>query len=151
MDAVALGRYVLPALETLAGWLPHLRCATLCTADGFNVCSIGISEAQLGKLAALAGSLLTLGDATLASLHDGAKDGASAPGIDLLTLEAGHWLTVAVRVSGPGQPLVLLVSVTQTPLGVLHLRARQTAEQLSNLLGHSSTPANRQSHGDLRS
>ena len=61
MDSVALGRYVLPALETLAGWLPHLRCATLCTADGFNVCSIGITEKQLGRLAALAGSLLVGG------------------------------------------------------------------------------------------
>jgi hypothetical protein len=41
----------------------------LCTADGFNVCSIGVNETQLGKLAALSGSLFTMGAATLGSHH----------------------------------------------------------------------------------
>lgn len=146
MDSVALGRYVLPAMERLSGRLAHLRCAALCTADGFNICSIGISEAQLGKMAALAGSLLTLGDATLSSLSNDAD-----VKLDLLTLEAGQWITVAVRVVAPGEPLVLMVSATQTPLGVLHLRARQTAEEISALLGcsrsNTSTTTPSPTHG----
>ncbi|MEY4754554.1 MAG: hypothetical protein RJA44_2229 [Pseudomonadota bacterium] len=146
MDSVALGRFVLPAMERLAACLPQLRCAALCTGDGFNVCSIGVTEAQLGKMAALAGSLLTLGDAMLASLAP--ADAATLP-LEVLTLQTGSWITVAVRVAAPGRPLVLMISATQAPLGVLHLRARQSAQEISELLGCSSPPtADRQNKGD---
>ena len=147
MDSVALGRFVLPAMEKLSERLPHLCCASLCTADGFNVCSIGITEQQLGKMAALSGSLLTLGEAMLNNLS------ASTPGpvLDIMTLEAGTWIIVAVRVAAPGQPLVLTLSATQTPLGVLHLRARQTAEEISSLLGYTSPAKPPQTQGDILS
>ncbi|MFM2067618.1 MAG: hypothetical protein RLZZ584_2527 [Pseudomonadota bacterium] len=157
MDSMAMGKRAVPAMERLAERLPQLRCAVLCTADGFNVCSIGVSEAQLGKLAALSGSLFTMGSATLASLDDDAPTAAPArPGaldapadlaeqrrraatrrseLGVLTLEAAGSIIVAVQVPHATQTLVLLIAAHQTPLGVLHLRARQGAEELAELFG----------------
>jgi predicted regulator of Ras-like GTPase activity (Roadblock/LC7/MglB family) len=165
MDSMAMGKRAIPAMEKLAERLPQLHCAVLCTADGFNVCSIGVSETQLGKLAALSGSLFTMGAATLASLGDEGQApappaAAVAPGpaaptpimplpgsaarapqaselgeLGVLTLEASGSIIVAVQVPHASQTLVLLIAAHQTPLGVLHLRARQSAGELAELFG----------------
>ena len=133
MDSMAMGKRAVPAMELLAARLPQLRSAVLCTGDGFNVCSIGVTESQLGKLAALASSLFTMGEA-LSSLSD--DDSAGGPsGLDVLTLEAGGSILVAVQVPHPTQPLVLMIGARSTPLGVLHLRARQSADELGRLFG----------------
>lgn len=134
MDSMAMGKRAVPAMELLAARLPQLRSAVLCTGDGFNVCSIGVTESQLGKLAALASSLFTMGEATLSSLSDGDTTG-SPPGLDVLTLEAAGSILVAVQVPHPTQPLVLMIGARSTPLGVLHLRARQSADELGRLFG----------------
>jgi predicted regulator of Ras-like GTPase activity (Roadblock/LC7/MglB family) len=174
MDSMAMGKRAIPAMDRLAERLPQLRCAVLCTADGFNVCSIGVTEQQLGKMAALTGSLFTMGAATLASLdednldaappadapagasisHIGAARAGSArqrgkPGeLGVLTLEASGCIIVAVQVPHATQTLVLLIAAQQTPLGVLHLRARQSAEELGELFGAraKAPPVDRQPH-----
>jgi predicted regulator of Ras-like GTPase activity (Roadblock/LC7/MglB family) len=133
MDSMAMGKRAVPTMELLAARLPQLRSAVLCTGDGFNVCSIGVTESQLGKLAALASSLFTMGEATLSSLSDDTDGGPS--GLDVLTLEAGGSILVAVQVPHPTQPLVLMIGARSTPLGVLHLRARQSADELGRLFG----------------
>jgi predicted regulator of Ras-like GTPase activity (Roadblock/LC7/MglB family) len=132
MDSMAMGKRAVPAMELLAARLPQLRSAVLCTGDGFNVCSIGVTESQLGKLAALASSLFTMGEATLSSLSD---DTTPPSGLDILTLEAAGSILVAVQVPHPNQPLVLMIGARSTPLGVLHLRARQSADELGRLFG----------------
>lgn len=130
MDSLAMGKLVLPSMEKLPARLPHLHSAVLCSEDGFNVCSIGVSEEQLGKMAALASSLLTIGEATVNSL----ASGSGPSSLDVLTLQAADWTIVGVRVPHPHQPLVLMVSATATPLGVLHLSARQTADDIASRL-----------------
>jgi predicted regulator of Ras-like GTPase activity (Roadblock/LC7/MglB family) len=172
MDSMAMGKRAIPAMDRLAERLPQLRCAVLCTADGFNICSIGVTEQQLGKMAALTGSLFTMGAATLASLdedtlaaaspvdgqsqaqtHAGASisqigtaragsphDGSKPGELGVLTLEASGCTIVAVQVPHATQTLVLLIAAQQTPLGVLHLRARQSAEELGGLFGPRARP-----------
>ncbi|MEY2688490.1 MAG: hypothetical protein RL375_2688 [Pseudomonadota bacterium] len=179
MDSMAMGKRAIPAMDRLAERLPQLRCAVLCTADGFNVCSIGVTEQQLGKMAALTGSLFTMGAATLASLdedsvaaarasgtsmagtstagteqpagasisHIGAARQGAAPAaraspgeLGVLTLEASGCIIVAVQVPHATQTLVLLIAAQHTPLGVLHLRARQSAEELAELFGARARP-----------
>lgn len=138
MDSLALGQFVLPVMEKLPAKLPQLRSAVLCTEDGFNVCSIGVTEDQLGKMAALASSLLTMGEATVHNL----MSGTTPKSLEVLTLQAGPWTTVGVRVGSASRPLVLMVSATDTPLGVLHLSARQVAEEVrQKLTGTSARPA----------
>ena len=146
MDSMAMGKRAIPAMDRLAERLPQLRCAVLCTADGFNVCSIGVTEQQLGKMAALTGSLFTMGAATLASLDDDASNVTSirrtSPGeLGVLTLEASGCIIVAVQVPHATQTLVLLIAAQHTALGVLHLRARQSAEELGELFGSRARPA----------
>ena len=68
MDSLALGQFFLPTIEKMAVRIPQLRCAVLCTPDGFNICSLGLTENQVGKMAALSSSLLSVGDATVSSL-----------------------------------------------------------------------------------
>lgn len=133
-----MGRFVLPVMEKLPARLQQLRSAVLCTEDGFNVCSIGVNEEQLGKMAALASSLLTIGQATVGTL----AVGEGMQSLDVLTLQAGDWTVVGVRVAHAAQPLVLMLSATATPLGVLHLSARQTAAEIAGkLTGAPSTTA----------
>jgi predicted regulator of Ras-like GTPase activity (Roadblock/LC7/MglB family) len=146
MDSMAMGKRAIPAMDRLAERLPQLRCAVLCTADGFNVCSIGVNEQQLGKMAALTGSLFTMGAATLASLDDDTSNVTAirrtSPGeLGVLTLEASGCIIVAVQVPHATQTLVLLIAAQHTALGVLHLRARQSAEELGELFGSRARPA----------
>lgn len=137
MDPVTLGQLVLPVMERLSTRLPQLRCAALCMADGFNVCSIGITEVHLGRMAALAGSLLTIGETMLDTLS-----GSTVPEpLDVLTLQTASGTSVAVRVDVPGWPLVLMLSATaQTPLGVLHLCARDSAAEIVGVLDEAPVP-----------
>jgi predicted regulator of Ras-like GTPase activity (Roadblock/LC7/MglB family) len=177
MDSMAMGKRAIPAMDRLAERLPQLRCAVLCTADGFNVCSIGVTEQQLGKMAALTGSLFTMGAATLASLDEEPVDtrsaaappagatishiGAARTGssgntslarpastseLGVLTLEASGCIIVAVQVPHATQTLVLLIAAPHTPLGVLHLRARQSAEELGELFGARARPTSVDRH-----
>lgn len=131
MDSIAMGKLVLPAMEKLPARLQHLQAAVLCTEDGFNVCSIGVGEEQLGKMAALSSSLLTIGQATVQSL----ASGSGASSLDVLSLQSADWTIVGVRVPHPSQPLVLMLSARNTPLGVLHLSARQACEDIVTRLG----------------
>ena len=47
MDSLALGQLFLPAIQKMASRIPKLRCAVLCTPDGFNLCSLGLTEDQV--------------------------------------------------------------------------------------------------------
>ncbi len=37
MDSLAMGHYFLPVLQDMVTSLPKVRCAVLCTPDGFNI------------------------------------------------------------------------------------------------------------------
>lgn len=130
MDSIALGQIFLPALQKMATRIPHLRCAVLCTPDGFNLCSLGLTESQVGKMAALSSSLLSVGDATVASL----AQGDDIPGaLDLMTLEANGLQIVSVKIHRTGSPLVLLVGA-KASLGVVLVGVKATVSDLLRVL-----------------
>lgn len=129
MDAAEMGRLVLPAFEVIPRKLPQCLCAMLCTPEGFNLCSIGITADQLGKVAALTSSLISLGEATVNAV-------ASTPGnpLDVLTLQSGENTTVGIKVPYASGHLLLLITAKATPLGVILTVARSAAQQVRELL-----------------
>lgn len=130
MDSVALGQFVLPAFESLPRKLPNYLCAVLCTPDGFNLCSIGIGNDQLGKIAALSSSLMAVSEATLRAVQNDDTDCV----LDTITLQAGDVTTVSIKVPHVVNYLVLIISARATPLGVLLNVARSTAAQVRELM-----------------
>jgi predicted regulator of Ras-like GTPase activity (Roadblock/LC7/MglB family) len=129
MDSAAMGRLVLPAFEVIPKKLPQCVCAMLCTPEGFNLCSIGVTPDQLGKVAALASSLISLGEATVNAVNN-------TPGgeLDVLTLQAGELTTVGIKVPHVSGYLLLMVSARSTPLGAILTVARSTAQRVQELL-----------------
>lgn len=129
MNSEALGRLVLPAMEQLPKRINPLSAAVLCTPDGFNICSLGVDETQVGKLAALSGSLLSVGNAAMVELRPELGNKAT----DLLTLRAGNFQILGLKVHKPGGHLVLMAAAEKVALGVMIVGAQQVASQIEKL------------------
>ena len=130
MDSLALGKFFLPTLQKLATRIPNLRCAVLCTPDGFNICSLGLSEDQVGKLAALSSSLLSVGAASVTSLT---PEGDSAPELEMVTLQAGSLQIVGAPIT-QGQRRFVLMASAQAPLGAVIVGVKATSADIAQLL-----------------
>ncbi|OIO60513.1 MAG: hypothetical protein COX57_07260 [Alphaproteobacteria bacterium CG_4_10_14_0_2_um_filter_63_37] len=130
-DSVAFGRFVQPALEGLPQRLTHKGSAVLCSPDGFNLCSVGVTSDQIGKMAALASSLIAIGEATASAVH---TDAASAEQLDLLTLQSGSLTTVCIKVPCLDSYLLLMVSAHATALGVVLTVTRSVADEVGKRL-----------------
>jgi predicted regulator of Ras-like GTPase activity (Roadblock/LC7/MglB family) len=126
-----IGRALLPTLQRLADSLPAFSSAMICTADGFNLCTIGVDEDQVSRLSAMTSSLHSIADAVSSSVHD--DEGGP---LDMVTLTNGSSKTVvlAVRELIVGQ-LLLWVTVGDDSLGALLMRARVAAESIRDKLG----------------
>jgi hypothetical protein len=130
MDLATLGRKVAPAIELIPRKLAQCTCATLCTADGFNLCSIGVTAEQLGKMAALTSSLISLGDAMQNTIGN-----ANNEAVDVITLQSGDTSSVGIKVPLAQQGyLLMLVSAQGAPLGVILTIARNAALEVRKLL-----------------
>jgi hypothetical protein len=141
MDSLALGQYFLPCVEKMAARIPQLHCAVLCTPDGFNLCSVGLNEEQVGKMAALSSSLFSVGDAAVDNLNlsgNGAHarlsiDGDAASGLDYLTLEAHGLQIVSKKIIRPGRNFILMAAA-RAPLGVVLVGVKATVADIQKLL-----------------
>jgi predicted regulator of Ras-like GTPase activity (Roadblock/LC7/MglB family) len=130
MDSLALGKYFLPVLQKLASRLPNTSCVLLCTADGFNVCSLGLTEAQVGKMAALGSSLMSVAAATVSSVL---TDETEASRFNLLTMNTGDLQLVCTKVTRrQGGNLILLVGA-RTTLGGTLVCVKTAIDELSKL------------------
>lgn len=129
MNSEALGHFVLPAMEQLPRRIPKLSAAVLCTPDGFNICSLGVDERQVGKLAALSGSLLSVGDATLTELHPE----LGQESLDLLTLQGGSFQILGLKVRKPQGHLILMAAAQHTALGVMIVGMQHVANEIEAL------------------
>ena len=127
MDSLALGQHFLPALEKMASRIPQLRCAVLCTPDGFNLCSLGLTEDQVGKMAALSSSLLSVGDATVASLL---PEGSPSTGLEMMTMEANGVQFVSTKIKRPSGGDLVLLAGAATALGVVLVGVRAAVADL---------------------
>lgn len=130
MDSLALGKIYQPALEKMATRIPHLRCGVLCTSDGFNLCSIGLTENQVGKMAALSSSLLSVGEAVVSTL---VPENTSSGGLDIMTMEANGIQIVSTRIHRSGGYLILMAAA-KAPLGVVLVGVKATVDEVRKLL-----------------
>lgn len=130
-DSVAFGSFVQPALEALPQRLPQKGSAVLCSPDGFNLCSVGVTADQIGKMAALTSSLIAIGEATATAIH---TEPSPSEELDLLTLQSGSLTTVCIKVPHKGTYLLLMVSAHTTPLGVVLTVARSVADEVRKRL-----------------
>ncbi|MEZ5191746.1 MAG: hypothetical protein R2734_04010 [Nocardioides sp.] len=104
----------------------------ICTADGFNLCSIGLDEAAVDRVSALTSSLHSIADAVTDATQEAGRP------LDMVSLANGTSKTVvlAVRDLIVGQLLVHVTADTDT-LGVLLVRARVAAESVRATLADS--------------
>jgi predicted regulator of Ras-like GTPase activity (Roadblock/LC7/MglB family) len=126
-----IGRALLPVLQKLSDGLPDFSSAMICTADGFNLCTIGVSETQVNRLSAMTSSLHSIADAVSGSVHD--QDGGA---LDMVSLSNGASKTVVIAIRNLiiGQ-LLLWVTAGDDSLGVLLMRAKVAAEEIRAVLG----------------
>ena len=132
MDPLSLGKILHPHLEKMAKRIPHLRYAVLATLDGFNICSLGLTESHVGKMASLSGSLFSIGEAIV----EAARDTGPSSGwenLDLQTFEASKLQIVNTRIPGSHPQLVLMVGAT-APLGVVLVGVRVTIQEIKQTI-----------------
>ncbi|OGB41511.1 MAG: hypothetical protein A2W72_01075 [Burkholderiales bacterium RIFCSPLOWO2_12_67_14] len=110
--------------------IPRLRCAVLCTSDGFNLCSIGLTEDQVGKMAALSSSLLSVGEAVVSTL---VPENTGSGGLDIMTMEANGIQLVGTRIHRSGGYLILMAAAN-APLGLVLVGVKATADEVRVLL-----------------
>jgi predicted regulator of Ras-like GTPase activity (Roadblock/LC7/MglB family) len=122
-------------MEQLFERLPQVRASILCSADGFNLCALGVDEYQVSRLAALNSSLYAVSGAAVE-----ASSGSPRP-LDFVTLVSGGQLCVLIAIAHPTRGhLLLCASAEDVRLGGLLYEVRTTAERLASLLLTDSEP-----------
>lgn len=134
MDHKLLGERVLPTMRELPKRVPKLSAAVLCTPDGLNICSIGLDEAQVGKLSALSGSLLSMGNAAVRELRPGDEANVAA---DSLAIKVGNFQLLSIRVDKPNGHLVLTIAADDCALGLMIVSAEYVVRELIKVIGEA--------------
>lgn len=125
----------------MASRIAQLQFAMLCTPDGFNLCSLGLNEDQVGKMAALSSSLFSVGEAAVDSISFNGDTASAPPGTDddpstglsYLTLEARGLQIVTTKISRPAGNFILLAAA-RTSLGVVLVGVKATVADIEKLL-----------------
>lgn len=134
----AIGKFVLPIMKTLNDKMPNMLGAVLCTADGFNICSIGLEEVNVGKMASLSSSMFSIGNAvidTLSENMDSLSESKEQKKELLLTIDSFQVVIVEVK-HGRSDNLVLLVAVDQTATGIVFMTIRKVVNMLEDKLNN---------------
>jgi len=108
-----IGRALLPILRRLLTTTPTVTSAMIGTADGFNLCALGLDEGDVSRVSAMTSSLLSMADA----VTDVVDKGEDHP-LDLVSLNHGTHVTIvrAVRHLIIGQLLIWVTGdATQRP------------------------------------
>lgn len=113
----------------MAAKIPRLHCGVLCTPDGFNLCSIGLTEDRVGKMAALTSSLLSVGEAVVSSLG---SENTGSGGLDVITMEASGVQIVSTRITRSDGYLILMAAAN-APLGVVLVGVKAAADAVRSL------------------
>ena len=88
-----IGRALLPILHQIVDTTPEVTSAMIGTADGFNLCAIGLEEDDIARVSAMTSSLLSLADA-VTDVVDKADDHP----LDVVTVAHGPFVTVMLTV-----------------------------------------------------
>lgn len=126
-----IGRALLPILHQIIETTPTVSSAMICTADGFNLCSVGLDETDVSRVSAMTSSLHSIADA----VTDAVDKGEDRP-LDMVSMAHGTHATVvlAVRHLVTGELLLWLTGEAEM-LGVLLVRARAAAAFIREKVG----------------
>jgi predicted regulator of Ras-like GTPase activity (Roadblock/LC7/MglB family) len=129
-----IGHASVPVLLEIGERLPSMDAAMLCTADGFNLCAVGVDEEQVGRLAALSSSLYSVSGATA-----GALDSGRSEPLDVVSLvsQSRQLIVISLAHQTLGY-LLLVVSAKDVRLGEMLVVARGAARQITGLLNSLS-------------
>lgn len=123
-----LGSAAQPELEALGERVEGIEAVLFCTADGLNLCTLGVFERDVGRLSALTSSIFSVAMA----LRKAAR--AEAHGLSVhLSAEDAHTILVSVELPGVGS-FVLGAHATDVQHGVLLVETRRTAELITQKL-----------------
>ncbi len=130
MWSTQIGRALMPTLRELRQTIKGFSCAMICTADGFNLCTLGVDESGVLRLAALTSSMHSIADAVTQAVH-----GEEDRRLDLLTLtdQNSTIVVLAIRDLIVGK-LLLWVATEDETLGALLVRSQRAASQVRGLL-----------------
>lgn len=121
----SLGGSVAPVISALVHEVPQVRAALVCSADGHNLCTVGVDATDVGRLSALTSTLVAAATAV--------QDAVTTSGTDAdamtVHVSAGdqHTALRAVDVPGHGR-FVLGVHAEEMSLGTLLVQVRTTCE-----------------------
>ena len=129
----SVGARLLPVLEDVITSLPSSTIAMVCTADGFNLCALGLEESQVDRVSAMASSLYSVAAAATAASGDSERDDLNA--MNMVTLSHGEQSTVVMAVDGlPLGPALLWVTGRRESLGAIIYRTREAAGRMPRAL-----------------
>lgn len=127
--AAAAGEQLLPLLQALEDSLPGLESAMVCTADGFNLCSLGFDAGTVRRVSAMSSSLTSLASAVTATSRPVLADEGDTS-LALLTLVHGASITVVLPVRRDHDDLLLWVTAGDTTLGALLVHAEKATDAI---------------------
>lgn len=129
-----IGHDLLPYLEKLAASLPSVTSVMVSTADGFNLCSMGLDEGTVDRVSAMGSALHSVARSAVESLGR-PGDSPSGPPESLTIAHDGN-TTVVLTVPAVGQEHALLwVTGSDDSLGAILFRARAVVPDVSAILG----------------
>ena len=125
----SLGNFLMPLLSELADEVPQMRAMLFTSADGLNLCTLGVRESDVGRLSALTSSVFTV-----AAAHRKVVTSADS---DAMTVHISsgddHTVLYAVELPGLGH-FVLGAYAEDIPLGRLLVHIRRSAERITERL-----------------
>lgn len=130
----AIGSFVVDDMKELDVRLSGLSGAILTTADGFNICALGIDGTNVGKGASLASTMFSLTSAITDTIsgNDGKSPAASQQEV---LISSGDLQIAMLQINHPTlDNLVLLVAAEKTMAGLLLATARLVVDRIEKKL-----------------
>ncbi|MGL4743184.1 MAG: hypothetical protein ACRCXL_02160 [Dermatophilaceae bacterium] len=120
-----LGAAVQPELAELSDRVDGADLVLFCTADGLNLCALGISRRDVGRVSALVSSIFS----TATALRTAGR--ATSEGMTVhLSDDGSSVVLVQVEVAGTGT-FILGAHATEVPHAILLIETRRMAERIA--------------------
>lgn len=135
----AIGNLVVDDIKELQTRLDGLFGAILTTADGFNICALGLENDNVGKAASLTSSMFSLTQAITETVLESAKH-KQPEGNQEVLITLGDIQIVAVQIKHPTlENLVLLVAAKDTAVGFLLTSVRLVVNKVEKKIATFTT------------
>lgn len=132
-----IGNLVIDDIKDLQTRLAGLSGAILTTADGFNICSLGIDSQDVGKGASLTSTMFSLTQAITETILENASQVAEEEKQEVV-ISLGNMQIVALQVQHPSlDSLVFLVAAKDTMVGLLLANVRLVVSKIEAKLADS--------------